>query len=59
MAKQYQEIEVDDYTTILFETDDDDEPLNATDLLCILNEYEFRCIEENRRLKRKRTIVIE
>ena len=50
MAKQYQEFEVDDYTTILFETDDDDEPLNATDLLCI---------EENRRLKRKRTIVIE
>lgn len=36
MAKQYQEFEVDDYTTILFETDDDDEPLNATDLLCIL-----------------------
>ena len=59
MAKQYQEFEVDDYTTILFETDDDDEPLNATDLLCILNEYEFSCIEENRRLKRKRTIVIE
>ena len=45
MAKQYQEFEVDDYTTILFETDDDDEPLNATDLLCILNEYEFRCIK--------------
>lgn len=59
MAKQYQEFEVDDYTTILVERDDNDEFLNAADLLCILNEYEFRCIEENRRLKRKRTIIIE
>lgn len=58
MAKQYQEFEVDDYITILIERDDD-ESLNAAELLCILNEYEFRCIEESRRLKRKRTIVIE
>lgn len=55
---KYQYIQVDEYTTVVLERDDEEEEVAPEELLTILDENEMRRIGENWRKKRKDVIYL-